>query len=234
MSLFKIGGYTKEMTEKIIVSSSFGKDSTAMIHLMLEKGERIDEVMYFETGWDFPEMNDHIRLVEEKTGIKTVRIRYYRYFDEMLALWGWPARRGGWCVALKIRSCHKLFRGLHGTVECIGFAKNEIGRTKRRSMTEKKWPVRFPLIEYGYTTKDTLQYCRDLGYTWGGLYDVFKRGSCFCCPKARPGRREKLREHYPLLYLRCLAMDKLAAGSPRSLTGNLNPNSNSLFRGEVL
>lgn len=61
-----------------------------MIHLMLEHHEQIDEVMYFETGWKFPQMENHISKVEQNTGIKTIRIRHYRHFNELLGRWGWP------------------------------------------------------------------------------------------------------------------------------------------------
>lgn len=198
------------MSEKIILSSSFGKDSTAMIHLMQEHGEQIDEVMFFETSWDFPQMEAHIHQVEKNTGIKTVRVRYYRHFDEMLGRWGWPHGAGGWCVRCKTNVCNQLFRGLRGTVECIGFTTDEIHRTKRPEMKRKKWTVRFPLIEYGFSESDALSYCKSLGYDWDGLYDVFSRVSCFCCPKAGQKRIDKLRANFPSLYERYLEMNEIA------------------------
>ena len=191
---------------KIIASTSFGKDSTAMIHLMLEHGERIDTLMYFETGWDFPQMEAHIEKVEKNTGIKTIRVRYYRYFNELLKCWGWPHPAGSWCVRCKINTCNQLVRGLHGTTECIGFNTDEIHRTKRKSM-QKKWQVRFPLIEYGYSGKMALEYCYSLGYDWDGLYKVFNRVSCFCCPTAGQKRIEELKQYYPDLYQKYLEMD---------------------------
>jgi 3'-phosphoadenosine 5'-phosphosulfate sulfotransferase (PAPS reductase)/FAD synthetase len=196
---------------KVIVSSSFGKDSTAMLHLMLEHGEQIDEVMYFETGWDFPQMEEHIRQVEKNTEIKTIRIRHYRHFNELLGRWGWPHKRGGWCTARKITECNKLFRGLNGTIECIGYSTGERFRA-RKIIQKKKWLVWFPLIEYGFSESDALSYCKSLGYTWGGLYEVFNRVSCFCCPKAGPKRIDQLKVNFPDLYARYLEMDEIANG----------------------
>lgn len=204
------------MSSKNIVAASFGKDSTAMIHLLLEHGERIDEVMFFETGWDFPEMEIHIAQVVKNTGIKPVRLRHYRHFDELLGRWGWPDPAGGWCVDCKIKACNQFFRSIHGTIECIGFTTDEVYRTKPLSTNRKTWPVRYPLIEYGFSQVNTLKYCRALGYTWSGLYDTFRRVSCFCCPKAGPNRVDILRTKFPALYNRYLAMDKIArsAGKP--------------------
>jgi len=196
--------------ETIIISSSFGKDSTAMIHLMQEKNEPISHVIYFETGWDFPQMEKHIKQVEKNTGIKTIRIRNYRHFDDLLALYGWPHSSGGWCAASKRDNSNKIFRALKGSVECIGFTTDEIHRTKKPTIKNKKWQVRFPLIKYGMSEKDCLKYCYSLGYYWDGLYEVFSRVSCFCCPKAGQKRINKLQYHYPDLYNRYLEMDEIA------------------------
>lgn len=38
------------MDKKVILATSFGKDSTAMVHSMLESGEQIDKMIYFESG----------------------------------------------------------------------------------------------------------------------------------------------------------------------------------------
>ena len=43
-----------------IVSLSGGKDSTAMLLLMVEKGLPIDMVITADTGMEFPEMKEHL------------------------------------------------------------------------------------------------------------------------------------------------------------------------------
>lgn len=198
------------MAEKIILSTSFGKDSTAMIHLMQEHGEQIDELIFFETGWDFPQMEAHIQQVEKNTGIKAIRVRYYRHFNEMLSRWGWPHPSGGWCVGRKISTCNRAFRAFKGKTECIGYTTDETYRINRPEIQKKKWPVRFPLIESGFSEAGALSYCRSLGYHWDGLYDVFSRVSCFCCPKAGQKRIDKLKANFPQLYEKYLTMDEIA------------------------
>ena len=49
---------------KHIVSFSGGKDSTAMLLMMLQKNMPIDEIVFCDTGMEFPEMYDHIHAVE--------------------------------------------------------------------------------------------------------------------------------------------------------------------------
>lgn len=58
-----------------VVSLSGGKDSTAMPIMMLERGMPVDEVVWFDTGWEFPAMVGHIGKVEAETGVPVTRLR---------------------------------------------------------------------------------------------------------------------------------------------------------------
>ena len=58
-----------------VVSLSGGKDSTAMLIMMLERGLPVDEVVWFDTGWEFPAMVGHIGKVEAETGVPGTRLR---------------------------------------------------------------------------------------------------------------------------------------------------------------
>lgn len=55
---------------KHIVNFSGGKDSTAMLLLMVEKNYPIDEIIFLNTTVEFPQMYEHIRKVEEYIGRK--------------------------------------------------------------------------------------------------------------------------------------------------------------------
>ena len=60
---------------KHIVSFSGGKDSTAMLLMMLEKGLQIDDIVFTDTGVEFPEMYEHIEKVEQYINRKVTRLK---------------------------------------------------------------------------------------------------------------------------------------------------------------
>ncbi len=51
-----------------IVQFSGGKDSTAMLLMMLEKDMPIDEIIFCDTGKEFPQMYEHIEKVQKYIG----------------------------------------------------------------------------------------------------------------------------------------------------------------------
>lgn len=51
-----------------IVQFSGGKDSTAMLLIMLEKNMPIDEIIFCDTGKEFPQMYEHIEKVQKYIG----------------------------------------------------------------------------------------------------------------------------------------------------------------------
>lgn len=205
-----------------VVSLSGGKDSTAMLHWMLERGEDIHSVIFFDTGWEFPEMEDHISLVQEKTGVDIIRFTpeksfdYWMYHRRVKARDGdmkgevhrigngWPSPMRRWCTSIKVDTINKYVRSVDGAVSCIGFAADETHRDKDNNGKIEK---RYPLIEYGKTEADCMEYCKSLGYHWGGLYEIWGRVSCWCCPLQGLKDLRKLRRHRPELWERLIEMD---------------------------
>lgn len=52
-----------------------------------------------------------------------------------------------------------------------------------------------------------VDYCLEGGFTWEGLYKVFNRVSCMCCPLSGIGHARLLRKHYPELWMQMLRME---------------------------
>jgi len=211
-----------------VVSLSGGKDSTAMLLMMLERGEPIHSVVWFDTGWEFPEMHEHlnkletyirkdfdisldiVRLKPEKSfeyylKDKPVKSRHGTKYKKSLG-WGWPSRSLRWCTGKKSAAIKKYIKSIESPVCCIGYAADEAVRNSKNLLTYK-YLIRFPLQEYDVTEQQALAYCMKHGFDWGGLYEVFNRVSCFCCPLQRLSELRMLRRHYPELWHKMLIWD---------------------------
>ena len=70
---------------KHIVSFSGGKDSTAMLLMMLERGVPVDRVICVDTTKEFPQMYEHIEKVQAMVApiqIEIVKIDFDYWFGE--------------------------------------------------------------------------------------------------------------------------------------------------------
>lgn len=202
---------------KHIVSFSGGKDSTAMLLLMIEKKMPIDEIRFFNCGsWEFPDMIDHIDEVEEDINIPIIRLSYKMSFDYMFNQkpvrnrvnlgYGFPRMISRWCTRAKISTLNK---GLEkDDIMYIGYSADEIQRINRRENLKEGFIRKYPLHTWGKTEKDCLDYCNHKEYFWNGLYNYFKRVSCWCCPLKRINELRNLRNYYPELWKRLIDMQK--------------------------
>lgn len=212
----------------VVVSFSGGKDSTAMLLRMIELGEHIDEVITCDTYMEFPAMYRHIdkvKRVVEDAGIKFTRLQnensfLYLMFDHQrgrgkyMHLKGksWPTPLQRWCTGDMKRDVIKKYLSelskSHNIIMCNGIAADEGGRLLRKNnQTDDK---RHPLVEWGWTEADCLKYCYDHGYDWEGLYNLFSRVSCWCCPLSRIENLRNLWKHFPELWSELKEMDKRA------------------------
>ena len=201
-----------------VVSLSGGKDSTAMLLRMLEEKMPVDIILLCDTGMEFPGLYDHIDKLEKYIGRPITRLKspysFDYYFFEYTpkrknpALVGqvglsWAGPRSRWCTAwLKTRIIGRYLRELekdYTVIQYVGIAADEQNRIH---------DFRYPLVDWKMTEEDCLAYCKERGFDWDGLYDIFHRVSCWCCPLQSYDELRKLRKHFPELWERIRYMDK--------------------------
>ena len=179
---------------KYIASVSFGKDSLAMLLLLIEKNMPLDEVVFYDTGMEFQaiyNLRDKIKLLLQDKNIKFVELKpdydfEYKMFDKPVKKrngttskgYSWCGGRCRWGTTDKLRTIEKYTKGCY---EYIGIAADEHNRIAK----ERKLNKIMPLVEWGMTEKDCLEYCHSKGYYWYEenieLYDILDRVSCWCC-----------------------------------------------------
>lgn len=212
------------------VSLSGGKDSTCLLLLMIERGMPIDIVLNTDTGMEFPEMYGHLAKVDEylyrERGLHITTLRHLMGFEWLMleepkkkvscianrqklgiSLYGngWPGMRVRWCTGqlkthLLTKEVNRL-KGENNALHYVGIAADEAHRCKGEQ---------YPLVEWGITEAQALQICYDRGFDFGGLYRIYHRASCWCCPFQRIDELRKLRHHHPELWARLWDMDNRA------------------------
>lgn len=198
---------------KHIVSFSGGKDSTAMLLMMIEKGYKIDEIIFLDTTVEFEEMYSHIKKVEEYikrpiTILKAEHSYEYMMFDYVKKKgknkgqkgYSWPDFRTRWCTMyLKQNVIKKYLKKYkdYDVIEYIGIASDE---TKRLERKRDERNTVFPLVEWSMSEKDALEYCYSKGFDWNGLYTKFDRVSCWCCPLKSLKELRVLYKEFPHLW----------------------------------
>ena len=226
-------GATKSAGTYSAVSLSGGKDSSCLLILMIEKGLPIDCVLYADTGMEFPEMEAHIAKLDDflfqERGIHITTLRHPHGFEwlmfdvpqqqkraierriangQPLNGYGWPGIKSRWCTGqLKTHLLDKAVDQLkkeRNALHHIGIAADEAHRCKDDPQN------RYPLVEWKITEAQALQICYSRGFDFGGLYEIYRRASCWCCPLQRIDELRKLRIHHPELWARLREMDNRA------------------------
>lgn len=215
-----------------IISLSGGKDSTAMLLKMIEKRMPIDYVIFCDTGLEFPEMYQHLDKIEKETGIHITRLKAKGSFEYYFAQYhinrknykqfcdkfgsgyegyGWPGPRMRWCTSRLKDTPREQFlstlRKKYNIIEYVGIAADEQYRLNRKQ--NQRSNHRHPLVDWNMTEEDCLRYCFERGYDWGGLYNKFRRVSCWCCPLQSLNELRILWHDYPQLWEQLKVWDKM-------------------------
>lgn len=212
------------------VSLSGGKDSSFLLLQMIERDMPIDAVLSADTGMEFPEMYDHLQKLDDlllrERGIHITTLRHPKGFEWLMfdepkqkpktlenrarlgippCGNGWPGIRVRWCTGqLKTHLISKEVNRLKrekNAFHYIGIAADEAWRCKDEH---------YPLVEWGVTEAQALRGCYDRGFDFGGLYRIYHRASCWCCPFQRIDELRKLRRHHPELWAKLLDLDRRA------------------------
>lgn len=186
---------------KRIVSVSWGKDSLAMLLILLDKPfikNTIDEVIFYNTGMEFQciyDIRDRILPVLKNNNIKYTELGpkdsfEYTMFERKVKHrngtyskgYSWCGGRCRWGTTEKNRTITRYLKDNYGDdyLECVGIAYDEPSRINKDNLHKI-----YPLYELKYTEKDCLELCYSKGFYWEEdgirLYDILDRVSCWCC-----------------------------------------------------
>jgi len=197
-----------------IVSFSGGKDSTAMLLRMIELDYKIDKIVFADTGFEFPELYDYIKRIEEHIGRKIITLKpeknlFNKWFygkstrgKHKGKVRGYPlmAFPCWWTRESKLKPLQKIQKEANNVY--IGIAYDE---KERMSKTDGK--LKYPLFEWKWTEQDCINYLNKKGL-FNPLYVNFNRLGCYLCPKQSESSLYVLWKNYPELWNKMKWWDK--------------------------
>lgn len=177
-------------------SVSWGKDSLCMLLMLIEKRCPLDEVVFYNSGVEFKALYNIRQMVLPV--LEAHNISYAELYPEKPFLWSMlekpVCKRGTGIIHKKGYSwCGGVCRW--GTSEKLNALRKHIGKSwyyvglaadeEHRFSKEYRTNRILPLVDWGITEAEALQYCYDRGYYWEEeglhLYEILDRVSCWCC-----------------------------------------------------
>lgn len=170
---------------------SGGKDSLYMLNYILMHLDRypLDYVVHYELEIDWDWVKNVIDFMEKRcnqAGIKFLRIKPRKTWNELYEKYNFPTRRARWCNNMyKLDAEQQMIKWIEEQncrpIAYIGFCADEVQRFKYEIGKWSKEQVCYPLAEEGITENVVLRWARtvDLFNNW---YKYFKRQGCMMCP----------------------------------------------------
>jgi 3'-phosphoadenosine 5'-phosphosulfate sulfotransferase (PAPS reductase)/FAD synthetase len=225
--------------EKIhIASLSYSKDSCGLVIGMLEAGMPIDEIVSIDTTAEYPEMYKHIekfdKFLKEKYNMVVTKLAFENTFNFYMLDYektkgkskgskgyGWCGGLCRWGTTLKKQIFNKYVKEKYGNniIEYQGIAADEPARFEKNQ--EKKWEIKYPMVDWGMEEKDALKLCYDLGFDWGGLYKYLDRVSCWCCRNKNLKELKNIYRYMPDTWNKLKELEK-SIGEPYRKTYSLD------------
>ncbi|MHA1396114.1 MAG: phosphoadenosine phosphosulfate reductase domain-containing protein [Candidatus Heimdallarchaeaceae archaeon] len=197
-----------------VVYFSGGKDSTAMLIVLLENQIPFDEIIFNDTEVEFPEIYTHINLVQKKLEVKITYLKPKKHFEYWMCEhrtrkgnigYGWPRIKLRWCTKLfkqRAESSYFKKKQLKNIRKLIGISTSEINRMKKYYKQEI-----YPLVKFGIDSQEALKICYRYGFDWNGLYEKLSHTGCFWCPFRRLRELENIYRFYPHLWVKMMELD---------------------------
>ena len=210
--------YKMEFIEGCKTRASFsgGKDSAAMVIILLQKGYPLDSVDFIDSEWEYPETYEYIdkfeKYIFENWGMRVNKLTLkedwkferwfygkYRYGKNKGIVRGFP-RVLGHCY-LSRQKGRTLDRYDKKAQRYLGIGWNEKHRVGKNPM------LLYPLVEWKITEDGCVQFLRDIG-----LYpkhkNYYTRQGCFWCPKQSKKSAYSLYIRHPDLWEQLKKMEK--------------------------
>lgn len=208
----------------VVAAYGGGTNSTAMLIECAKRGERVDLILFADTGAERPHTYNYIETFSdwlESHGLPRIEIVQSpneTLEQSCLKLGVLPS------LAYGFKTCSQRFKGQPQNVylnnyeparaewaegrkvtKLIGYDADEPHRAK--DYDDDKYSVRYPLLDWDMGRDECIETIKSAGLCQPG------KSSCFFCPSMRATEIRQLQANYPDLADRALALERNATRS---------------------
>lgn len=202
-------------TKYYVANISGGKDSMAMLIVLFANDCPIDEVIFFDTGWEFDCIYKNIEVVQaicSEHNIKFTVLKPDKSFDYLMFDYKFNKRAKpheeqigkSWCGGLCRWGTFEKVKAINNHFKQPEYADKEIyhyiglAYDEQKRIAKNKDPHKiYPLNELKITEQMALDICIENGIDFKEngvcLYDILDRVSCWCCSNKN---LKELRNYY--------------------------------------
>jgi len=218
-----------------VVAYGAGTNSTAMLVGLYERGEKVDLILFADTGGERPETYRHVHVVSEwckSVGFpEIITVKKVTRDGEILTLeqncinenmlpsiaYGFKSCSLKYKVAPQDKFCNNwepainLWGQQKKVTKLIGYDAGEERRAKIEE--DDKYAYRYPLLEWDWGRDECVDAINRAGLPQPG------KSACFFCPSSKPKEILELQRNHPELLARALAMEANAKENLTSVKG---------------
>lgn len=193
------------------LSHGAGVDSTALMLLLIDEGLEFESV-FIDHGGDYPETYEYVDYLHEKEYEITVlkpsviakEVRYDNIYDYFWHYKSVPFRNYRICThKFKINTFNNYVE--RPCIVYLGYDWSEYKRAiKPKKNTKKGIEYQYPLIEKRINRSQCKKIIRDHDLK------VPRKSGCWFCPFQKLSEWKKLRDNYPELFMKAMALEEWA------------------------
>lgn len=216
-----------------LVACGLGKNSSAMLLGLYEKGEKPDAILFADTGGEHPYTYEFLGVLRD--WCKTVgfpdilTVKYHSNLDdsleeECLRLEVLPAKAYGFSsCSLKWKKepqdrwarnspkVKEVWSQGGKVIKLLGVHAGELRRV--RASNDDRYVNRYPLVEWGWGEQECVE-----AFTRHGL-PVPGKSSCWFCPSKKKKEVLELATQYPDLLARAIEMEEMSEHKRTTVKG---------------
>lgn len=190
--------------DRYYISFGGGVNSVAMTLWMLDRKMPFEEILFVDTGCEFPETYEYLKMFSEKVqAVKVIDSAEYNYgrnlYQECVKYSMVPAPRLRWCTA-SWKVAPLIANVTKPCFQVIGIAAEEAKRV--RLSKDEGLENYYPLVENNIDRNGCVEIIKAHGLP------VPRKSGCWLCPFMKVSDLKQMPDKYPDLFCKLVSLEE--------------------------